>query len=265
MFPEGLVEALSSDRDKAVDADFQLVDKALTECAKHNGVETLRPRLWYTLRGLLAGTAYVNALHAGAADQVRVTAENYREVYRLLNAESVRPPSRTFDSLTLPMVHRANAWLAFAEEMEKAAADPEARGLTRPKVHTGAEMPLAAPRLITLPEIKELGKTGSASVEALCRYLRDTKTFEDFKSIGVREDCGKGSDWPTQESKELAAQLIEWSPKQARDRFDQLRKAGVIAATRSTNNGPWRYHIPKDAFEGFSPFAGLPSPESLKE
>ena len=264
MFPEGLAEALASELKTAVQVDFQVVDRALHYCAKHNGVDTLRLRLRHTLRGLLAGAAYVDSLEGGGGDVVRVGVDHYREVYRLLNAESVRPPNRLYDELTVAMVHRANAWLAFKEGIN-ASAEPEARGPGRPKADSGADTPLTAPQLVTLPEIKELGNTQSGSVKRLCEYLRGTKTFEQFRLIGVQEDCVKSDDWPSDDPEELAAELIGWSLKQARTRFDRLREKGVIAATRASNNAPWRFQMPKDAFDGFSPFAGLPAPESFME
>ena len=63
---------------------------------------------------------------------------------------------------------------------------------------------------------------------------------------------------------DLVAMLRSWTAKQARSRFDRMRRDGFVDASRQPANGPWVYHIPEEYGQFPGEFQGLPSAEQVR-
>ena len=216
------------------------------------------------LRSLVIGAAVLRSLEAAAEEAVEIeeltlTVDDYGQVRRLLQFESVTPADEVCDPLAKDMVDRANVFLQ-AKYAEPNAHDNSFNtdGADSPPGHGPNR------DLITRREVADLGNLRSDLVLRLVEFLRRRHDgYERFLRMGLVRQPPRRDRWQNVEGRALVNCLRPWSAKQVRTHFDPLRCTGLIAAERETTNGPWRYTLPEELQVGRGTYRGLPTAAEL--
>jgi hypothetical protein len=216
------------------------------------------PRNLEVLEALLAGATVAQSLRdVPVGPSLTTNLEDYELVRQLLQARVVAGADETYDPLAADMVGRANVFLAVKNGIDSgnpfAGGDPAVNDVPRP------------PReLVTRREISDLGNVRSRMVRRLVEFLqRQSDGYERFRRMGLVRRPPEDNAWRSAGVNDVIAYLRPWSAKQVRTHFEQLRRAGMIAAEREHENGPWQYVLPEDLTNRSSAFRGLPSTEDI--
>ncbi len=216
------------------------------------------------LLGLLHGAVFLNGQLSTESDPFKICLDSYLEIRSLLTRQLVRSHDDNRDPLVVAMVNRANSYLSMRVRRRFDYATPLVLNARREQCQVEEFAAAAPPRQITLPEIADLGNVQSSLVRNLCSYLR-SGPLAAYRLAGLMRGFPEDADWPSEDPRQLAALLRPWSLKQARTRFDSLRKTRIIAATRVAMNGPWQYTLPLELSATSSPFESLPDPGTLSQ
>ena len=204
--------------------------------------------------------------HVAESPQGLVSA--YEEIRRLLQHPMLRKVGEPVDDLTYLMVDRANTYLrARSGQLPSVCANVGARTGARSTIEKTNEIKTEGnPNSITFLELVNLGNPRSPEFQAILGFCRSDPIL--LKKNGIRiEPLSPHARSPPQDRKSAggASDSVTWSYKQARTRFERLRKSKLIEARRSVANGPYEYVLPEELRTDQSQFSHLPTVEAVQK
>jgi hypothetical protein len=167
------------------------------------------------------------------------------------------------DPLLYAMVRRANIYLQRREihEESKVIKKEGRAGLSA----TSTRKYKAYLDWITNRELADLGDLRCPIITKIVNSLHRSDRLAIFNKLGLTQEEIIEEQWRTYTIQELVELLLSWTGKQVRDRFDKLRRHGLIDFARPSGNGPLRYRLPHELKDNSSPFSQLWKPDRLEE
>jgi len=221
-----------------------------------------------TLRGLLAGRALLRRI-VRSGDETRAVSpslDDYKEVRNFLRGISIGAPEEAGDPLMVAMIGRANLYLKLRTEQVKDSEEIKVgRRGNSSRAMAGTPRDIISPeRPITLREVADLGNPRSAITRALVGSILGLDDVGAFDAMGLLRPLPAQYSLRGASMEDLVAMLRSWTAKQARSRFDRMRRDGLVDASRQPANGPWVYQIPEEYGQFPGEFQGLPSAEQVR-
>lgn len=211
---------------------------------------------------LLEGATLLRSVAEQTNGDLTPTLGDYDFVRALLRSAVVRPNQELCVPLATDMINRANVYLSvklggdrgnpFRVDVEDGYRQSRSSSLKRDA--------------ITRREIADLGNVNSRLVATLIEHLQVTEAgFACYQQMGRNGEPIAERNWQTLSARDLARGLNSWSVKQVRTHFDRLHQRGLVTANRQHRNGPLQYQIPEELENARSPYAQLPSVQTLAQ
>lgn len=253
----------------AVSETRELLD-AVQEAATKTNIPLALSEL-RLLAGLLNGQLTRQIIEAGGKP-VAADVATYEQVLRHLSHPLLRQASEPVDDLTRVMLRRANAYL---NTRDGAPVSPKAplgvRSSDASTTHATPKNCDRQPATITMVELVNLGNARSEEFKSvLSASKKDSKALRDI-GIALSETTtavtvnARSPPCPRNSSSVNLKKTTTWSFKQARTRFERLRKSQLIEARRRADNGPYEYVLPDELRNDCSQFIKLPTVEHVRQ
>jgi len=229
------------------------------------GPQRLRGRL--VLEALVRGARLYRQLESMPCvteEPLDVEPCDYETVRRLLRSPVIASADEPVDLLAVAMVGRSNVYLELKCTPELWEENPDFRLDGDPIGQLKGSR--TQRELITRREIAELGNVDLRLVRQIVESLKQLPNGHDlFQRMGLIGRPPSESTWHNRSASALLALLHQWSYKQVRRHFDDLKRRGMITADRDHNNGPWQYTLPEEISAPTSAFQHLPPVEELTQ
>ena len=217
------------------------------------------------LRNLVVGAAVLRLVGQGAeqtaaVEELTLTTDDYEQVRLLLQSPLVAPADEVCDPLAKDMVNRANVFLQAKLRRAQCAGQSVQcgwrrfaagrRDQPRPRHATGGRRLGQRPFAADSP-------TGGVCAPPQRRLRTIPADWPDAAAAaaGSLAACG---------SRVVGGPLASnWTTKQVRTHFDQLRRSGMITAERAAANVPWRYALPEKLQGRHDAYRRLPTAAEL--
>jgi hypothetical protein len=225
---------------------------------KNRGPRRLRDRL--VLQALVRGARLYRQLEnvpCVTEESLDVEPCDYESVRDLLRSSLIASADEPVDPLAVAMVARSNVYLQLKHTPELWQENPSFRLDGDPLARLRGSR--TQRELITRREIAELGNVRSQLVRQIVDSLKQLPDGHAlFQRMGLMRRPPSESSWPSRSASALLGLLHQWSYKQVRRHFDDLKRRGMITADREHDNGPWQYLLPEELSASTSPFQHLP-------
>jgi hypothetical protein len=231
----------------------------------NRGPRRLRDRL--VLQALVRGARLYRQLENSPCvteEALVVEPRDYETVRDLLRSSLIASADEPVDPLAVPMVNRANVYLELKYTPELWQEYPSFRLDGDPLARLRGSR--TQRELITRREIAELGNVRSQLVRQIVESLKQLSDGHAlFQRMGLMRRPPSESAWRGCRPAALLGVLHQWSYKQVRRHFDDLKRRGMITAARDHDNGPWQYTLPEELSASTSAFQHLPRVEELTQ
>lgn len=226
---------------------------------------------------LLEALMYAKTIHrAHAAGEPRQSDDLavYESVRLRLQHTYLQRTTDTVDELTHLMIRRANALLRrrCGIPTESVAPVGARRGDSSTIDVTETDERERESKTVTFVELVNLGHVHSVEFRAVLSTSSGNPA--DLAEMGIvigqsiqpvrfnsRAPPTPSADTPSVNLKKT----VTWSFKQARTRFERLRKSNLIEARRKAANGPYEYVLPDELRSAQAPYAHLPSADAVRQ